>query len=460
LGTHPLAEVRGKLTTALGDSSPVVARRACESLVRAGLSPETKGKEGAALFALLDSQDQFLRSAARLAIMRSAPDGWVPQVLKDDLGKRPRGALEGMLALVESPNFSAHRPEAFTRIVEYAQAASDPDQLLNAVRLAQIAQMRAGGMDGVPAEAAQGLREAFLAKFPHSDWRVNRELQVSLCGLQTPAAIEPILGYLEKTENPEEQIHTVYCLRAEKEGWTPEQRARLVKWFDKGWEIEGGVSLDGYVNDLWEATLALLTDEEKSGATKHREEFMAARQARAAELMAALESEKKGQTSDLAQRNFTEIAEYLEYDPMAYKEPNLKAGEKVFMRSRCSECHIFGSIGKGGGPDLSTASSRFSRRDMLEAIMYPSKVVSDQYRATDIEMKDGNFYTGLIMGENGRSVTVLTLKGERMELKKKDIAKETPSTQSVMPEGLLETMNFGDLVNLIQFLEEGNKGTE
>ena len=461
LGTHPLAEVRSRLEAALGDASPVVARRACEAYVRAGLTPETKAsKEGAALFKLLDHPDQFVRTAARLAIVRTSPDAWVPQVLKDDLAKRPRGSLEGLLALVESPNFAAHRGDAFTKLVGYAETVNDPDQLLNALRLSQIALMRSGGLDGAPADAVESLSAAFLPKFPHSDWRVNRELQVTLCGLQAAEAIGPILTYLEKTENPQEQIHSVYGLRAVHAGWTKPDRERLVKWFDRGWEIEGGVSLDGYVNNLWEATLELLPEDEKTAATAHRTEFMAARREKALALMASLEEEKKGQVSDLAQRDFLEIAEYLEYDPMAYREPNLKAGERVFMRSRCAECHLFGSIGKGGGPDLTTASSRFTRRDMLEAIMYPSKVISDQYTAVDVELKDGNFYTGMVMGENNRALTILTAAGERIDIKKKDIAKRDPSASSVMPEGLLETMNFGDLVSLIQFLEEGNKGTD
>ncbi len=461
LGTHKLSEVRTRLELALADVNPVVARRACEALVRAGLTPETTGgKEGAALFKLLDHPDQFVRTAARLAIVRTAADSWVPQVLKDDLTKRSRGALEGLLALVESPNFAAHRGDAFAKLVGYAKTASDPDQLLNTLRLSQIALMRSGGLDGSPADAVASLRTAFLPKFPHADWRVNRELQVTLCGLQTGDAIGPILAYLEKTEDREEQIHSVYGLRAVLTGWTKPDRDRLVAWFDKGWELEGGVSLDGYINNLWEATLEFLPEEEKTAANTHREVFMAARREKALALMAALDKEKEGQVSDLAQRDFLEIAEYLEYDPMAYRAPNLEAGQRVFMRSRCADCHLFGSMGKGGGPDLTTASSRFTRRDMLDAIMYPSKVISDQYTAVDVELKDGNFYTGMVMGENNRNLTLLTASGERVDLKKKDIAKRDPSAASVMPEGLLETMNFGDLVNLIQFLEEGNKSTD
>ncbi len=458
LGTHPLDDARRALDAALLDSDPVVARRASEALVRSGLQPETKpGKTGERLFGLLDHPDRFTRHAARLALQRVAPDAWAQSVLTDDLAARPHGALEGMIALFETPAYAANLDAAVTKVAEYARADSPPDTTLDAVRVVQLAIMRAGGLDQISDDAVQALRDALLPKFPHADWRVNRELQVALAGLQTAAAIDPILAYLESADDQKEQIHSVYALRAIGEGWTPEQRKRLVAWFDKGWEIEGGVSLDGYVNNLWQATLDLLTEDEKTAAVAHREEFMAARRERALALMAELDADAKGQVSDLAQRDFTEIAEYLEYDPMAYRKPNLEAGERVFMRSRCADCHLFGTIGKGGGPDLTTLASRFTRRDMLEAIMYPSKVVSDQYTAIDVELKDGLFYTGMIQSEDSRNLTLLSPNGTRVDIKKKDIARRDPSAMSVMPEGLVETMNFGQLVELIQFLESGSK---
>jgi putative heme-binding domain-containing protein len=390
-------------------------------------------------------------------LQRVSPDAWSKSVLDDDLSDRPRGALEGLIALFETPAYAANLDSAVAKVAEYARADSPADTLLEVARVVQLAIMRAGGLDNVSADLVQALRDALLPKFPHSDWRVNRELQVALAGLKTDAAIGPMLAQLEAATDQKEQIHTVYALRVINEGWTKDQRDRLVKWFDKGWEIEGGVSLDGYIDDLWNATLELLPEDEKQAATAHRDRFMAARRERALALMAQLDSETKGQVSDLAQRNFEEIAEYLEYDPMAYRKPNLEAGERVFMRSRCADCHLFGTLGKGGGPDLTTLASRFTRRDMLEAIFYPSKVISDQYTSIDVELKNGAFYSGMVQSEDDRTLTLLTPNGLRVDIRKRDITLREPSQLSVMPDGLIETMNFGQLVELIQFLESGSK---
>jgi len=461
MGKHPLDKVKGNLTKALSDTNPVVQRRACEAFVRAGLSTEMKpGKEAEGFLQLLDSRDQFVRTAARVALMRVQPEAWVDKVLHDDIVKRPNGAVNGLLLLTQSAAYADHHGAVYDKLVEYAGQELSDDIQLDLLRVIQMAVIRGGGLDGAPAGAIESLQRELLPKFPNKDWRVNRELQVTLAGLQTTAAIDPMLTSLEATENQQEQVHTAYALRAIRNGWTKEQRDRMVGWFDRGWELEGGASFEGYVNNIWEETLTLLPEDEKAAALAHRESFMAARQERANALMAELEAENKGVVSDLAQRDFTEIAEYLEYDPMAYREPNLESGERVFMRARCAECHVFGTIGKGGGPDLTSAAGRFTRRDMLEAIMYPSKVVSDQYVALDIEMKDGSFFSGMPVSETDSMLTIMTPSGERKDLKKSDIDRRDPSQISVMPEGLVETMNFGQLVELIHFLESGNKMQE
>src|SRR5690606_30197095 len=94
MGKHPLNAVKAALTKALTDTNPVVQRRACEAFVRAGLSPEMKpGKETDGFLRLLDSPDRFVRTAARVALMRVAPEAWTGKVLSDDIAKRPNGAL-------------------------------------------------------------------------------------------------------------------------------------------------------------------------------------------------------------------------------------------------------------------------------------------------------------------------------------------------------------------------------
>ena len=87
--------------------------------------------------------------------------------------------------------------------------------------------------------------------------------------------------------------------------------------------------------------------------------------------------------------------------------------------------------------------------------MYPSKVVSDQYTGLELELDDFSTVTGMVVGENESILTLITVHGERMEIPRETITKQTITEKSIMPEGLLNTMSLRDLVNLVYFLENG-----
>src|SRR5262249_45032543 len=57
-------------------------------------------------------------------------------------------------------------------------------------------------------------------------------------------------------------------------------------------------------------------------------------------------------------------------------------GKAIFEKANCVKCHKFGAVGEGIGPDLTTLKARFKKADILESILEPSKVISDQYRGT------------------------------------------------------------------------------
>src|SRR5262249_42334996 len=75
---------------------------------------------------------------------------------------------------------------------------------------------------------------------------------------------------------------------------------------------------------------------------------------------------------------FVELLTFLERDS-AGRSGDVRRGRIVFEKAQCLKCHKYGTEGEGIGPDLTTASSRFKRMDILESIIYPSKVISDQY---------------------------------------------------------------------------------
>ena len=75
---------------------------------------------------------------------------------------------------------------------------------------------------------------------------------------------------------------------------------------------------------------------------------------------------------------------------------------------------------------------------MLESILWPSKVISDQYKSEMFEMKDGTVVSGVIVRENAANVFVRTAESpERpVAVPKAEIANRAESTVSLMPAGL------------------------
>ncbi|MDE2924708.1 MAG: hypothetical protein OYL92_05230 [Acidobacteriota bacterium] len=458
LGAYPFTDVQGVLRTALGDVDPLVARRAAEALVRSGLEPRTRNIEVAtseALHALLDHEDRFLRYAAREAIQRVPHGYWFDQSVMSSPEQSPRGFFEAMLAMIYSLEHKIEYNFLIGGLGRVARADLDLEAELDFLRVVEIAFIR----DPVPdapgrQEARAGLGQALLGRYPHTDDRVNRQLERLLAYLQPDGALARMVARLEEDRPAEERIHTAYCLRAMDEDWTPELRTRVVAWFDDAREFRGAASMEGYIDAIWNGVLDRFPEEERLAAEARLEDQRAERARRAAALVTEVEGDRQG-GSDLAQMSFEELAEYLEYDVMAYERYNPEQGERVFHRARCSACHVFGDIGRGGGPDLSTVVKRFRRGEVLESIMFPSRVISDQYQAVDVELDDGGLHSGMVVEDTAERLTLINANGDRLDLDKARIRSREPSALSIMPEGLLDTMTLSDLASLIRFLDEG-----
>ena len=143
----------------------------------------------------------------------------------------------------------------------------------------------------------------------------------------------------------------------------------------------------------------------------------------------------------------------LEHHTKDEKGGTPEAGRAAFEK-QCAICHRFGGIGKDVGPDLTTIASRFKKVDVLDSILWPSKVISDQYQAEMFELKDGKIVTGVIVRETAAAVLVRTAEtpDKPVAVPKGQIANRATSTVSLMPEGLLDGMSQDEVANLLAFV--------
>ena len=142
-------------------------------------------------------------------------------------------------------------------------------------------------------------------------------------------------------------------------------------------------------------------------------------------------------------------------DLLTYLDKDTKGdagrGAKHFEKANCVKCHKFGKVGEGVGPDLTELKARFRKADMLESILLPSKVVSDQYRGTTFVTKAGVVVNGLASLQ-GDTYTILQIDGSKTTLRRSEVDQQVASTISVMPEKLLDEMTREEIADLFAFL--------
>jgi putative heme-binding domain-containing protein len=147
--------------------------------------------------------------------------------------------------------------------------------------------------------------------------------------------------------------------------------------------------------------------------------------------------------------SYEELLAYLESEPGKAGSPS--RGATMFKDGQCASCHRFNGQGESIGPDLTTVAQRFQRKEILESIVYPNQVVSDQY-ASQTVTANGRTYTGIAARTPDGGMIVLQSDGQKVELKADEIEDVKPSKVSAMPEGLANRFSLEQLADLFAYL--------
>jgi putative heme-binding domain-containing protein len=129
-----------------------------------------------------------------------------------------------------------------------------------------------------------------------------------------------------------------------------------------------------------------------------------------------------------------------------------RRGIVVFEKAQCIKCHRFGNRGEALGPDLSTIGLRFQKREILESILFPSHIISDQYASKTITTVDGKTYTGMVASGGEKSIVVLQSNGQKTSILRDQIDETIASKKSAMPDGLLNPLTLEEIADLFAML--------
>lgn len=130
----------------------------------------------------------------------------------------------------------------------------------------------------------------------------------------------------------------------------------------------------------------------------------------------------------------------------------------------CASCHRLRGHGYDVGPDLAPFRGK-PVGDFLTAILDPNAALEPRFLAWTAELKDGRTLTGIVRDESATGLKLIQPSGQTESLRRSDLARLTPNAQSLMPEGLEQSLTPADFADLIAWIKStpaafGSAGAE
>jgi len=413
----------------------------------------------------LGHSDRFIRFAARIALEHRPIDSWRQRALAET---NPRVALTALMALARQG-----APEDRGAVLA-ALGRIDPKSLdelgrLTWLRNHQLTLIRLG-------ELTEAERAELIARleplFPSQEEAFNTELMQLLVRLEAPQAVargvammetlaaetEPVPAWGEIAKRnagyggtvrammdnmpPVRSIGYAFALRNAKTGWTEDLRRRYLSFFSQAAMHPGGASFPGFLKQSRDDALANIPVNEQP----LYDDIFAV----------PLGGEPFKSTPPQGPGKVWTKADALASLGSEIKGANFDAGRNLYHATQCAKCHRFSGEGGAIGPDLSTAGRKFSLADMLDAILEPSKAISDQYGSHQVLTSDGKALIGRVV-EVGDDLHVYTadVNLPPQVIAKDDVEQMVVSAVSQMPVGTVDTLNPEELKHLIAFILSG-----
>jgi putative heme-binding domain-containing protein len=384
----------------------------------------------------LGSPDRAIRYAARVAIEHQELALWRQKALEE---KRVNAMLQAFVALchVGTPDLQS---AVLDRLNALPFRQLTEEQMADALRVYELAFIRLGGRQDV---SAAEVIEMLNPLFPAQSEIVNRGLCTVLTWLEAPGIIERALAQLAAAQTQQDQMFYVFTLRNSKTGWTEQQRKAYFGWVALARGYRGGASFQKFLDQLRDDALATLSDDEK--------ELLK-------EVIAG--SEKVAAVRLTTTRQFVhnwQVADLVPLLEQTAKGRSFEKGKAAYEATQCAKCHRFRNEGGDTGPDITGVGGRFDARYILEALIEPSKVISDQYVNSVFELADGKVVTGRVINQTADKLRVRTdpFARELTEIRKADIEQQVPSKVSEMPQGLINVLTQEEILDLIAYLRSG-----
>ncbi len=435
----------------------------------------TDSKAVATAWSNLAHADRSVRYAARMAVEHQPVSEWKAKALAETNGVIKTNAL---LALARQGS-AADKEDILKGLISIDFKKLNESQQRDLLRTFEVTFFRYGQLEGA---LKTQVTNYISPNYPSSSALSNRLYSKLLVFLEAPKAVERTLALLMKNEKfndvdnetatassdlilrnpqygldiagmlekmpPQQQTFYAFVLSGAKTGWTPQLRDQYFKWYAKAFSYQGGRSYIGFI------------DKSRQLALKNvpKDKFAYYDKLSGAALLT-------GNGNDLA-KTYTikgpgrawKVDDAVKLVQDSLSNRNFENGKMIFSAILCNRCHMIQGEGSDVGPELTQLGSRFSTKDMLEAIIEPNKAISDQYGSIVYTMKDNESIVGRQINEDANFYYIAQNPFDSKtirKLNKKDVASTKVSTVSVMLPGLINGLNPNELRDLVAYLMSG-----
>jgi putative heme-binding domain-containing protein len=262
------------------------------------------------------------------------------------------------------------------------------------------------------------------------------------------------------TPPPSTEIQYAFMLRTHRDGWTTELRRQYFEFINFAADRRGGASYALMLADTRAEALRNSTDAHRTAV------------------------------ADLTGRNFMPVPDFeitlpegpgrewtVESAQQALREGSaqpgagrggrgrggfqlvgrdFEEGRSLFFAVGCGTCHRLNEYGGDTGPDLTTVAVRYNAGRILQKIVSPNDLISDQYLSSEVILTNGERLVGLPI-ESDDTVTVHPRdpKQEAVTVPRSQVSTIRQLEITMMPPGLINTLNADELRNLMAYLQSG-----
>jgi putative heme-binding domain-containing protein len=422
----------------------------------------------------LSHPDRHIRYAARMALEHQPLSSWKDKTWSEKNAVALTNALIGLIRTTTKEDKSLIIDALYN--VDYATLTAS--QQLDVLRAYELVFARFG-MPG--AAQKKNLIALFDAQYPASTNDFNKALSKLLVFLEAPSVLPKTLVLMDKKEeknpndelamssedlilrNPQygldiakmlekmpepQQTYLAIMLSKAEKGWNPEMREKYFAWYLKAFSYRGGNSYIGFIDKARNFALENVS----KGKRKYYDELSGG------DLLT--DSGNDLERSDYPKgpgKNY-QLKDMDTLFAAELKNRNFKTGKSMYIATTCIRCHAIKGEGGNVGPDLTQIGTRFSTKDIMEAILLPSKTISDQYATTEFQLKNGKSMVGKITNQDDENYYIAQnpyVADILVKVPKKNVLSKNYSTVSSMLPGMVNSLNAEELRDLVAYLKSG-----